>query len=222
VRSPWCRIVAVGLLAPLFALAGGFPGGTEASQGGANVRRKLNGARTGDERELNARMSELGRKSGEARRRRRDAQPQGEESTVPEDLAAWATSRLVELARSTNNAAASVAAAKELLNRAPEPDLDVADAAARGMTLADLVNANRDYKREAAEAMKRAARRRLRPRGARQGGACGAEREHRDGSTALTARRSRTALANPRPGGRGRGVNDSPLSLNEASCQRDP
>jgi hypothetical protein len=111
-----------------------------------------------DERELSERMAALGRRSGEARWQKRAASPREEESALPEDLPAWATGRLVELARSTSNAAASVAAARELLNRAPEPKVDVTHSAMRGLSLADLVNANRNYRNEAITALATAIR----------------------------------------------------------------
>jgi hypothetical protein len=95
-----------------------------------------------DERALSEKMRELGRRSGEARRQRRDAQEQAD-APVPEDLLQWTTERLVQLGGNDRNPAAAVAALHELGNRAPAPELDIGTSEARGVLLSELLGFGR-------------------------------------------------------------------------------
>jgi hypothetical protein len=100
-------------------------------------------------------MAALGRRSGEARRQRRDAQEQTG-VPVPEDLRQWTTERLVQLGGNDRNPAAAVAALRELGNRAPAPELDIGTDAVRGVSLCELLDRDRDFREEAVSALARA------------------------------------------------------------------
>jgi hypothetical protein len=93
------------------------------------------------------RAREAARKSAEARRLKRDVSV--EEVAKELDLASWSMGRLRELAADDSNKAASVAALKELLARAPAPERDVGTHEPRGVLLSELLERGRDVRAEA-------------------------------------------------------------------------
>jgi hypothetical protein len=100
------------------------------------------------------RAREAARKSAEARRLKRDVS--GEEVAKELDLASWSMGRLRELAADDSNKAASVAALKELLARAPVRERDIGTHEPRGLLLSELLGRDRDYREEAVSALARA------------------------------------------------------------------
>jgi hypothetical protein len=107
------------------------------------------------ERSLSERMAELGRRSGEVRRQRRDAETQAD-VPMPDDMVTWTDERLVQLAANDRNPAAAVAALKELRNRLAPPTLDIGTAEPRGVLLWELLNRHADHRAEAVSALARA------------------------------------------------------------------
>ena len=104
---------------------------------------------------MSERMRQLGIRSGEARRQRRDAELQADVPR-PEDLQGWTDERLVQLAANDRNPAAAVAALKELRNRIAPPKLDIGNAEARGVMLSELIYRHADHRAEAVSALARA------------------------------------------------------------------
>jgi hypothetical protein len=106
------------------------------------VNGEPNGERTEQERDVSERMRELGRRSGEARRRRREKRQAGELELTDRDQAKIALRRALD----GNNMAAMVAAAKALIefDRSPERQVvTVEDARAQLIARLDEIEERR-------------------------------------------------------------------------------